>query len=229
MEHLQSTTTVSSGTLASRSTTVEQTESSFQSAKISTDRLITISAKSTPGIKDEYSQSTPDTPTLTNSRSIPVTRNDNSRFVTHPATLTIGMHHTRTVDGYNTRLLSTPTEITGKLSTYLNTSLTVTTEKHFGRTTKQITTSPAPQYVTTESLELLTENITPTTDSNELHFERTTKSDENADQCSSSKCKHGGVCVSEEENYSCICTPEFQGTHCELGSYLIMYAEINDD
>ncbi|KAK2142409.1 hypothetical protein LSH36_960g00003 [Paralvinella palmiformis] len=213
-EYLHSTT-VSSSTLTSRPTTVEQTEY-FQPAKISTDRLITISAKSTPGIKDEYSQSTPDTPTLTNSRSIPVTRNDNSRFVTHPATITIGMPSTRTVHDYNKILLSTSTETTGKLSTYLNTSLT---EKYFGSTSKQITPSSAPQYLTTESLELSTETLTPTTGSNELHFEKSTRPDEyeEADQCSSSKCKHGGACVAEEGTYSCICTPEFQGTHCELG------------
>ena len=215
-------TTVSSSTLTSRSTTVEQTEY-FQPAKISTDRSIIISTKPGVTIKDEYSQTTPDTSTITNRRSIPVTRNDNSRLFTHPPTLTIPIlsSSARTFDDYDKTLLSSSTETTGKLSWYLNTSLTVTTKKYFGRTSQQITTSPAPQYLTAESLDLSTENMTPTTALKEPHFEKTTRQDEDedGDQCSSSKCKHGGVCVAEEERYSCICTPEFRGTHCELGSY----------
>ena len=62
----------------------------------------------------------------------------------------------------------------------------------------------------------------------EPHFETATRSDENEDahQCSSCYCKHAATCVVEGYNYSCICTPDFIGTHCELGVSIILHAEI---
>ena len=41
--------------------------------------------------------------------------------------------------------------------------------------------------------------------------------------CERSQCKHGGTCVAVKNGYSCICNPDYQSTHCELGSYRIKH------
>ena len=40
----------------------------------------------------------------------------------------------------------------------------------------------------------------------------------NDNRCFSSPCKHGGTCIEEQNGYSCFCSAEFRGFHCDIGS-----------
>ena len=41
------------------------------------------------------------------------------------------------------------------------------------------------------------------------------------DDCASNPCMNDGVCKDGPSNYTCICSAEYNGTHCELGNYVI--------
>jgi len=63
------------------------------------------------------------------------------------------------------------------------------------------------------------------TDDSYLHTETdTTQREEgNIDQCLNIQCRNDGTCVSTSGGYSCVCSPQFQGFHCELGMKLTDY------
>ena len=115
----QQSTSISSSMKISRSTTVEQSEN-FTSSKIYTDRSIAITRKSSDSTIKSHWQSSPDTSTMTNSRSIG----------THYSTITPGVASKTKDDEYHSTLLSMFTKKTVKVSTYLNRSSAVTTEKY---------------------------------------------------------------------------------------------------
>ena len=39
------------------------------------------------------------------------------------------------------------------------------------------------------------------------------------DECSSTPCHNGGICSNQINGYTCLCSVDFTGVHCETGNY----------
>ena len=215
-------TTVSSSILTSRSNSITESEH-FQPSKTSTDESVVEKGKSSVAIQNEHLPSTSDPSILISSSSIRVTADEHSQTEVHLSSPQM-IRASESKDHENHTMSETST---GKAFTYLNSSLPVKAETHFGRTSQEVLGSPGSQFIGTEGFELTTEKMTSIIGFKRTRFETTTRSekDEDANRCSISPCKNGGTCEAKGRGYSCVCTPHFQGTRCELGSYVSIYKD----
>ena len=101
---------------------------------------------------------------------------------------------------------------------YINSTSFSTAEQYFGKTSKPITGVSSFQSSTTQTLDLSTEEPTPELTTRQSEYGTTTSLTDEAGYCAGFPCKHGGTCVIEESGYSCLCTSDFHGVHCELGN-----------
>ncbi|KAK2148638.1 hypothetical protein LSH36_488g04037 [Paralvinella palmiformis] len=82
----------------------------------------------------------------------------------------------------------------------------------------QFTDTRRSEFVTTRMFQAPTEDPSPSTTAEDQYYgtEKGVDPDTDFDPCLKVRCQNGGTCKAKEKSYTCVCTEQFQGLHCDL-------------